>query len=70
METLTFETGVSGHHRLIATMLRSKFAKGKHKKCFTVAIKTFKINDLKKNYKSSYFQCQISNHFILHIKSF
>ena len=29
MKTLTFETGVSDHHKLIGTMLRSTFAKGK-----------------------------------------
>ena len=34
MKTLTFETGVSGHYKLIGTMLRSIFAKGKSKKMF------------------------------------
>lgn len=29
METLIFETGVSDHHKLIATMLNSKFSKKK-----------------------------------------
>ena len=70
MKTLTFETGVSDHHKLIGTMLRSTFAKGKPKKCFTVAINTLTIKGLKKNYKSSYSQCQILNHFIFHLKSF
>ena len=32
MKPLTFETGVSDHHKLIGTMLRSTFAKEKHKK--------------------------------------
>ena len=32
--TLTFETGISDHHKLIGTMLRSTFAKGKSKKIF------------------------------------
>ena len=32
MKTLTFETGVSDHHKLIGTMLRSTFAKGNPKK--------------------------------------
>ena len=32
MKTPTFETGVSDHHKLIDTMLRSTFAKGKPKK--------------------------------------
>ena len=34
MKTLTFETGVSDHYKLIVTMLRSTFAKGKPKKIF------------------------------------
>ena len=34
MNTLTFETGVSDHHKLIGTKLRSTFAKGKPKKIF------------------------------------
>ena len=32
MNTLIFETGVSDHHKLIGTMQRSTFAKGKPKK--------------------------------------
>ena len=68
MKTLTFEMGVSDHHKLIDTMLRSTFAKGKPKKCFTVAIETLTIKSLKNNYKNNYPQCQISNHFYLHFK--
>ena len=34
MKTLTFETGVSDHYKLIGTMLRSTFAKGKPRKNF------------------------------------
>ena len=34
MKTLTFETGVSDHHKLLGTMLRSTFAKGKPNKMF------------------------------------
>ena len=34
MKTLTFETGVSDHHKLIGTMLRSTFVKRKPKKNF------------------------------------
>ena len=34
MNTLTFETDVSDHDKLIGTMLRSIFAKGKPKKIF------------------------------------
>ena len=32
MNTLTFETGLSDHHKFIGTMLRSTFVKGKPKK--------------------------------------
>ena len=41
MKTLTFETDVSGHHKLIGTMLRSTFAKGKRKIMFYRCFKTF-----------------------------
>ena len=41
MNTLTFETGVSDHHKLIGTMLRSTFAKGKPKKIFYRCYKNF-----------------------------
>ena len=41
MKTLTFETGVSDHHKLISTMLRSTFAKGKPKKMFYHCYKNF-----------------------------
>ena len=41
MKTLTFETGVSDHHKLIGTMLRSTFAKGKPKRMFYRCYKNF-----------------------------
>ena len=41
MKTLTFETGVSDHHKLIGTMLRSTFAKGKPKKKFYSCYRNF-----------------------------
>ena len=41
MKTLTFEMGVSDHHKLIDTMLRSTFAKGKPKKMFYRCYKNF-----------------------------
>ena len=41
MNTLTFEKGVSDHHKLIGTMLRSIFAKSKHKKIFYRCYKNF-----------------------------
>ena len=70
MKTLTFEIGVSDHHKRIGTMLRSTFAKGKPKKFFYRCYKTLTIKVLKKNYKTNYSQCQILNHFNLHLKSF
>ena len=50
--------------------LRSTFAKGEPRKCFTVTIETLTIKSLKKNCKSNYPQRQILNHFNLHLKSF
>ena len=41
MKTLTFETGISDNHKLIGTMLRSTFAKGKPKKMFYRSYKNF-----------------------------
>ena len=41
MNTLTFETSVSDDHKLIGTMLRSTFAKGKHKETFYRFYKNF-----------------------------
>ena len=43
LKTLTFETGVSDHHKLIGTMLRSKFAKEKPKKLFYRCYRNFDI---------------------------
>ena len=41
MKTLTFETGVSDHHKLIGTMLRSTFTKGKPKEMFYRCYRNF-----------------------------
>ena len=41
MKTLTFEMGVSDHHKLIGTMLRLIFAKGKPKKMFYQCYRNF-----------------------------
>ena len=38
---MTFETGVSDHHKLIDTMLSPTFAKGKPKKIFYRCYKSF-----------------------------
>ena len=42
MNTLTFDTGVSDHHKLIGTRLRSTFAKGKPTKIFYHRYKNFR----------------------------
>ena len=34
MNTITFETGVSDHHKLVGMILRTKFAKSKPKKLY------------------------------------
>ena len=41
MKTLTFVTGVFDHHKLIGTMLRSTFAKGKHKTMLYLSYRNF-----------------------------
>ena len=70
MKTLTFETVASDHHKLIGTMLRSTFAKGKPKIMFYRCYINLDNKSLKKNYKNSYPQSPILNHFNLHLKSF
>ena len=52
MNTLTFETDVSDHDKLIGTMLRSIFAKGKPKKIFYRCYKKFDNEELKKHLTS------------------
>ena len=49
MNTLLFETGLSDHHKLIGTMLRFTFPKGKLKKYFTAVTKTLIMKSLKNN---------------------
>ena len=44
MKTLTFETGVYDHHKLIGTMLISTFAKGKPKIMFYRCYRDFENN--------------------------
>ena len=41
MNTLTFKTGVSDHHKLVGTMPRSTFTNGKPKKVFYGCYKNF-----------------------------
>ena len=56
MNTLTFETDVSDHDKLIGTMLRSIFAKGKPKKIFYRCYKKFdneKFNEELKKHLTS-----------------
>ena len=41
MNTLTFKMGVSDHHKIVGTMPRSTFTKGKPKKIFYGCYKNF-----------------------------
>ena len=41
MNTLTFKTGVSDHHKLVEAVPRSTFTKGKPKKIFCCCYKNF-----------------------------
>ena len=53
MNTLTFKTGVSDHHKLVGTMPRFTFTKGKPKKNFCGCYKNFdneKFEELKKTF--------------------
>ena len=49
MNTLTFKTGVSDHHKLVGTMPRSTFTNGKPKKIFMAVTKTLVMKGLKKS---------------------
>ena len=51
MNTLTLETGVSDHHKLIGTMLRSTFAKDKPKKVIYRCNKNFDHENFKEELK-------------------
>ena len=63
MNTLTFETGVSDHHKLVGAMLRSTFAKGKPKKIFYRCYK---------NFGNEKFEQELKKHLssVLHFESF
>ena len=50
MNTLTFKTGVSDHLKLIGTMLKSTFAKGKPEQIFYRCYKNFDIEEELKKY--------------------
>ena len=51
MNALTFETGVSDHHNLIETMLKSTFAKGKFKNIFYRYCENFDIEKFEEEVK-------------------
>ena len=70
MKTLTFEMGVSDHHKLTGTMLRSTFVKTKPKKMFYCCYRNLDNKIFEKELQKHYPQCQIFNHFSLHLKSF
>ena len=68
MNTLTFETGESDHHKLIGTMLRSTFAKGKPEQIFYRCYKNFDNEKFEEELKSLYLQCWVLNCSTLHLK--
>ena len=74
MKTLTFEARVYDHHKLIGTILRSTFTKGKPKKMFYRCYKNFDNKtfeeDLQKQLPSVSDIAFALNHFNLHLKSF
>ena len=49
MNTLTYEDGISDHHKLTERMLRSTFPKGNPKKIFYRCYKNFDNEKFKKN---------------------
>ena len=57
VNTLTFETDVSDHHKFIGTMLRSTFVKGKPKKVFYRCYKNFDNEKFEEELKKHLFQC-------------
>ena len=63
MNTLTFEAGLSDHHKFIGTMLRSTFAKGKPRKLFYRCYK---------NYDNEKFEEELKKHLssVLDFESF
>ena len=61
MKTLTSETGVSDHHKLIGTMLRSVFAKGKPKKIFDRCYR---------NFDNKTFEEELQKHSVSDFESF
>ena len=55
MKTLTFEPGVFDHQKLIGTMLRSTFAKGKPKKMFYRCCRNFGNKDFEEELQKQLF---------------
>ena len=52
MNTLTFKMGASDHHKIVGTMPRSAFTKGKPKKIFYGCYKNFDNEKFKEELKS------------------
>ena len=55
MKTVTFATGLSDHHKLIGTMLKSTFAKGKPNKIFYRCYKNFDNKKFEEKLKKQLF---------------
>ena len=65
MKTLTFETSLMGHHKLIATMLWSTFARGKPNKTFCSCYKNFENEKFGKEVKTQLFL--VSDFELIHL---
>lgn len=66
-KTYTYETGLSNHHKLVGTVRRSTFAKGKSDKIFYSCYKNFNHENFKEELKKQLRKCHIFNEFSLHL---
>ena len=69
MNTLTFKTGVSDHHKLDGTMPRSTFTKGKPKKIFYGCYKNFDNEKFEEELKKHLSSLQDFQSFLLAFKT-
>ena len=51
MKSITLETGISDHHKIIMTILRSTFAKGKPKNFYYHCYKIFNLEQFQTELK-------------------
>ena len=68
MNTLTFKTGVSDYHKLVGTMPRSAFTKGKPKRIFYGCYKNFDDKKLEEELRKQLSSVQDFESFHLPFK--